>query len=75
MFNDSNIDLTKAIIGVLGQFNRPISLDEISFRTRSSQTQVNNALSKLTTANVVKMEDSAYKLNRNEQYRLKSLVE
>ncbi|MEP7375288.1 MAG: hypothetical protein ABI675_17945 [Chitinophagaceae bacterium] len=74
MFNTSTIDLTKAIIDVLGQFDRPVGLDEISFRIRSTQSLVDSALSKLKVANVVKMEGNAYKLNRNEQYRLKSLV-
>ena len=74
MISGSNINLTRAIIDLLSQFDKPISLDEISFRTRSSQSFVYDTLSKLEKANVVTVIGDKYKLNATEQYRLKNLV-
>ena len=54
------MDLTKAILSVLQKLNKPIGVDEIAFRIRSTSSVVKEQLEKLSEARLVKRIDTDY---------------
>ena len=54
------MDLTKAILNVLQKLNKPIGVDEIAFRIRSTSSVVKEQLEKLSEAHLVKRIDTDY---------------
>jgi predicted transcriptional regulator len=56
------IDITKAILNVLQKLNKPIEVDEIAFRIRSTSTIVMEQLEKLAEAHMVRKSDAAYSI-------------
>lgn len=54
------MDLTKAILNVLQKLNKPIGVDEIAFRIRSTSSVVKEQLEKLSEARLVKRIDTDY---------------
>ncbi len=54
------MDITKAILNVLQKLNKPIGVDEIAFRIRSTSSVVKEQLEKLSEARLVKRIDTDY---------------
>jgi DNA-binding IclR family transcriptional regulator len=70
------MELATKIFKILRQFKRPLSLDEISFRSRSPESSVSYFLSKLVLVNIVIEEGGNYLLNRDKsQYDFKKLFD
>jgi DNA-binding IscR family transcriptional regulator len=61
--------LARAVVNVLGQFKRPLSLEEIAFRLRTSKAVVGDVLSKLVRNNTVSNVDGNFKLTKEEYKR------
>jgi len=57
------MDLTKAILNVLQKLNKPIGVDEIAFRIRSTSSVVKEQLEKLSEAHLVKRIDADYSID------------
>ena len=67
---------SESIFKILRQFKRPLSLDEISFRSRSPEYAIRDLLSRLTLANMITEEGDKYLLNRDRsQYDLAKLID
>lgn len=54
------MDITKAILNVLQKLNKPMGVDEIAFRIRSTSSVVKEQLEKLSEAHLVKRLDTDY---------------
>ena len=59
------MDLTKAILSVLQKLNKPIGVDEIAFRIRSTSSVVKEQLEKLSEVHLVKRIDAGYSIEEN----------
>ena len=59
------MDLSKAILNVLQKLNKPIGVDEIAFRIRSTSSVVREQLEKLSEAHLVKRVDTDYSIGDN----------
>jgi predicted transcriptional regulator len=67
--------LTQSILQILQQLNKPLSVEELSFRTRSTDTLVLHSVNQLLEANVVVKEGELLSLNQREQdYQLKRML-
>jgi predicted transcriptional regulator len=67
--------LTQAILQLLQQMNKPLSVEELSFRTRSTDTLVLHSVNQLLEAHVVVKEGELLSLNQREQdYQLKRML-
>jgi predicted transcriptional regulator len=67
--------LTQAILQILQQMNKPLSVEELSFRTRSTDTLVLHSVNQLLEAKVVVKEGELLSLNHREQdYQLKRML-
>lgn len=67
--------LTQSILQILQKLNKPLSVEELSFRTRSTDTLVLHSVNQLLEANVVVKEGELLSLNQREQdYQLKRML-
>ncbi|MDF2385384.1 hypothetical protein JMG10_28220 [Nostoc ellipsosporum NOK] len=67
--------LTQVILDVLHKLNKPLSVEELSFRTRSTDTLVSHSIHQLVDANVVVKDGELFRLNQREKdYQLKRML-
>jgi|GEM_PF-1686089 len=67
--------LMQAILQILQQMNKPLSVEELSFRTRSTDSLVLHSVNQLLEANVVVKKGELLSLNQREQdYQLKRML-
>ena len=59
------MDLSKAILNVLQQLNKPLGVEEIAFRIRSTSTVVKEQLEKLSEVHLVKRIDAGYSIEES----------
>lgn len=72
---NSSPPLMQAILQTLQQMNKPLSVEELSFRTRSTDTLVLHSVNQLLEAKVVIKEGELLSLNHREQdYQLKRML-
>ncbi|WP_155990218.1 hypothetical protein [Terrimonas ferruginea] len=72
---NSSPPLMQAILQTLQQMNKPLSVEELSFRTRSTDTLVLHSVNQLLEAKVVVKEGELISLNHREQdYQLKRML-
>lgn len=72
---NSSPPLMQAILQTLQQMNKPLSVEELSFRTRSTDTLVLHSVNQLLEAKVVVKEGELLSLNHREQdYQLKRML-
>lgn len=68
-------NIIKAILDVLKKRQAPITADELSYRTRASESIVLHSLNELKNANVVIENNDSYSLNkRQDEYKLETLL-
>lgn len=67
-------NISEAVMNVLQKQDKPIGIDEIAFRTRSTQSAVNEILDRFKKASIVKeTEDNKFELNQQKDFELKNL--
>lgn len=60
--------ISEAIIEVLKRQDKPIKIDEIAFRTRTSRSAINDVLNRLRKAGIVIENEETYRLNNQGNY-------
>lgn len=61
---------SEAIINVLKKEDKPLVIDEIAFKTRSSRSVVNEVMDRLQKAKIVTEDENKYSLNNTNDYEL-----
>lgn len=58
------INVSKAILDILEEQNKPIEIDELAFRIRTTPSRIYEILNRLKEAKVVKQKNDGFVLNK-----------
>lgn len=60
----TTINVSKAILDILEEQNKPIEIDELAFRIRTTPPRIYEILNRLKEAKVVKQKNDGFVLNK-----------